>query len=296
VVLDYQLNANALGTDIFGTNRLAKVVYAGLNTSLQCLELASNGRALPELDEDGEPTGAETAVPLPDSLVNDDKAGDSILLGDDLPYAELKTYLVEGLMRNVLLRVATRQTALLLLPVARVLLHAKRPRASPDSIKAQLGADDVADTFQAATLSGTPKPGVVSYTTYSTVPLSTTAATSSPLLRLPPELISYILRVFTTLEPVALPPPPAHASTYTVTQPPQPTFASPLSETQFNRVLAIAQDRATLSGMTHRFPGNGAGRASPARGDARDQGRISLDTKWALLGVVGCMEYQRRAA
>ena len=199
-------------------------------------------------------------------------------------------------MRNVLLRVATRQTALLLLPVARVLLHAKRPRASPDDIKAQLGADAVADTFQAATLSGTPKPSIASYTTNSTLPLSPTAATSSPLLRLPPELISYILRVFTTLESVALPPPPAHASAYTVTQPPQPVFASPLSEAQFNRVLAIAQDGATLSGMTHRFPGNGAGRASPARGDARDQGRVSLDNKWALLGVVGCMEYQRRAA
>ena len=307
-----ELNANAFGTDVFGTNRLAKVVYAGLNTSLLRLEMAANDRILPVLDEDGEPTGAEIAVTVPDSLVAEANANrsssarrkvawdeekqdeDQVILGDELPFNEIKPILADALARNHILRESTRHTAIALLPVARVLLHATAPSTLPADVKAQL--QDVSETFQAASLGGSRDAATRNYT-YGEETSSARnpfAMTSSPILKLPPELVVHLLRVYTALEPIPLPPHPGRAASYVpMLQGHKPVFASSLSENQFNRIISLAQDRATLAGMTQRY--HTASPNGTQRRDSRDNGRISLHSPHAFLGVVGCLEYERRA-
>ena len=313
-----ELNANALGTDMFGTNRIAKVVYAGLNTSLLRLEMAANDRILPVLDEDGEPTGAEVEVQLPNSLANEANAQtpasrrraaweeeksneDEVILGDELPFNEIKPILADALARNHILRESTRHTALALLPVARVLLHASARQSYPEDIKSQLHG--MAETFGAATLQPSRNSAATSYT-YDHRTGSPAAAvrappmTTSPILKLPPELLIHLLRVYSALEPIPPPPHPGKAASYVPTlQGRKPSFASSLSENQFNRIVSLAMDRSTLTGMTQRYhtANGGSAYAIGQKRDSRDNGRISLHNAYAFLGVVGCLEYERRA-
>lgn len=306
-----ELNANALGTDIFGTNRLAKVVYAGLNTSLLRLELAANDRILPALDEDGEPTGAQVNVSVPDSLISEASGATArkkatweeatvsehqVILGDELPFNELKPILADALARNHILRESTRRTAIGLLPVARILLHAKARISTAEDIKSQIYS--VSETFEVASIRPNGKPSNYTYTQKSSSSVARPPMASPPILKLPPELLIHLLRVYSTLEPIPLPPHPGQAASHVpILRGRTPVFASSLSESQFNRVISLAQDRSTLAGMTQRYhSATPNGNTSTPRRDSRDNGRISLHSPFAFLGVVGCLEYERRKA
>lgn len=301
-----QLNANALGTDSLGVNRLAKVVYAGLNTSLLRLELAANDRQIPVLDEDGEPTGEVRTASAP-KLEEDEEEGEHrVIQGDDLPFTEIKPYLSDALAKNFVLRQATRHAALQLLPVARILCHARPVTPNVQEIKEAM--DEMVKNYAVASVLGThgtqiPKAdyavrsrpnGATNGSSISSQPKAATPpAGSCPLLALPPELITNILRAYTTIEPVPLPPNPSLASSYQPTQEAAPVFASALSDQQFARIIHLAEDRSTLKGYTQRYD-----RRSPTgdKKDSRSSGRVSLHDGNAFLSYVGCLEYERRPA
>lgn len=301
-----QLNANALGTDSFGVNRLAKVVYAGLNTSLLRLELAANDRQVPVLDEDGEPTGEMRSAPAPrleDEHVQNPE--DRVILGDDLPFPQIKPYLSDALAKNFVLRQATRHTALQLLPVARILCHARPVTPSVQDIKNEM--DEMVKNYAVATVLSKGTQAVKAEysmkhqtngrpvgSTSDTPPKASTPPTGScPLLSVPPEILTHILRAYTTLEPIPLPPNPSLAHVYQPTQEAAPVFASALSDQQFARILHLAEDRSTLKGYTRRYD-----RQSPTgdKKDSRSNGRVSLHDENAFLTYVGCLEYERRPA
>ena len=289
-----ELNANGFGTDAEGTNRIAKMVYAGLNTSLLRLEMAANDRIV--IDEIADhpalamaslsvsPTSTRSNSPLDKST----DAAKEILRGDELPWIQIKPFLDEALTRNHLLREATRHAALQLLPRARILLHAKA-RSVTQQIEEHL-TPTVYSSAQPVNATQTSK-SPINYQ-YTPSPNRAAASTSKPsLLTLPPEIITHILRSLASIDGVPLPPRPSQASSYDPAQPRNAIIASPLSEMQFTRILGLARDRSTLLGMTHRFH-DGNGHAQTKR-DSRDQGRVSLHDAASFLAIVGCKEYDR---
>jgi len=320
-VAHLELNANAFGTDSLGTNRIAKVVYAGLNTSLIRLELAANERSVVMFDEDGielPPTQQQQLSAVGNTPAEGQQGSrastangtqrqvDKVILGDDLPWKDVNEYLRKALLRNHVLQASTKHTALQLLPVARVLLHAKLPQISASAMQDQVYAAHYKErgggsTTASSCLQHDAGRAATDYTydgsSWSDSPARTrTGAMSSPLLRLPPELVRHVLRCYSALEPIPLPPHPRHASSYNPGQgqaatgaSTHPTFASPLSEAQFSRILALAQDRSTLSGMTQRYDG----RPRSSSSSARDKGRLSLHDARAFLDAVRCSEYER---
>lgn len=303
---------------------------------------------------------------------------EDVIEGDDLSFAEqVRPILSAALARNHILREATRHAALNLLPRARVLMHARRPRdLTASQIKRQVLVDggvqnpdhsgDHVATSSSQTIpiasasklrSSATTTNSYTYTTSPTPPFhSTTSSASlsssspipngnaknlspletnneqSPILKLPPELLLHILRCYTALEPVPLPPDPRRAKTYDPSLTTMTTatpnsnsssgrqvassssssssssstttiFASPLTENQMMRILTLAQDRMTLSGMTHRFDtrsyqssrgGFGGGGGGGMKRDSRDSGRVSLHDSASCLRVVGCLEYERQ--
>lgn len=288
-------------------NRLAKVVYAGLNTSLLRLELAANERQTAVLDEEGEPTGEVHTLPAP--RIEDEEtenSEDRVIIGDDLPFNQLKPYLSDALAKNYVLRQATRDTALQLLPVARILCHARPVAPSAQEIKDAM--DEVVKNYAVATdlTSGTQSASAkytlryrlsggrrnarkVEYMSKACNP----PAGSCPLLSLPSELIIHILRAYTTIEPVPLPPNPSLAHLYQPTQERAPVFASALSDQQFGRIIHLAEDRTTMQGYRKRYDRRSPG--GPKR-DSSSNGSISLNDEQAFLSYVGCLEYERRPA
>lgn len=313
--------------DSLGTNRIAKAVYSGLNTSLVRLELSANERHVIMFDIDGtelppavqggqqDERPQETTTPSGSgrgSNTESDSASpaDTVLLGDDLPWNKVKEHLSKALMRNHVLRESTRHSALALLPVARVLLHAKpASRLTPTEIQEQVLQYHNNDTAIPSTEDTRPN-AQYTYTQQqqqqhdgSTALPSETLhrGSTSPLLKLPDELVRYILRSYTALEPIPLPPHPRNAKTFNPTQtdpPNPPTFASPLSETQFNRILSLAHDRSSLSGMTQRFGATtgsltAAGQRKGSHSPRFHHGRVSLHDPRSFLWVVGCTDYER---
>lgn len=298
-----------MGTDSLGVNRIAKTVYAGLNTSLLRLELAANERQIAVLDVDGEPTGELRTLAAPQIEDDGEKSmsPDRVIYGDDLPFAQIKPFLSDALAKNYVLREATRHTAVQLLPVARVLCHAIAITPTSEEIKSTMDAM-VREYAMASVLPGKSHTPPNSYTTTSTTS-STTVSESNlrplkasvppqgtcPLLSLPPELVTQILRAYTTLEPVPLPPNPSLANVFNPCQATSPVFASALSEQQFRRILHLAQDRTTLKGYTHRYH-QGRNSLNGTTKDSRNHGRISLHNSAAFLEYVGCQEYERRSS
>ena len=258
-----------------------------MNTSLLRLELAANELQLANLDDEGEPSIQNLSLSPPFSK-NIPEPNDSVLQGDDLPFTQIKSILADALARNHIFREATRHSAVQLLPAARILLHAKMPHISVTEIRSQVEAD----LEQPAWLASSETPNVtpsINYT-YDSNLQKREAPNSTPLLRLPPELLTHVLRCYTALEAIPLPPNPSLANSYNPGQASTPIFASALSAAQFNRILILAQDRSTLSGMTHRFDT----RMTGLKRDTRDQGRVSLHDAASFLKVVGCLEYERR--
>lgn len=255
------------------------------------------------LDEEGEPTGEVRPAPAPRLESEIDDGQEKVIIGDDLPFAQIKPYLSDALAKNFVLRQATRHTALQLLPVARILSHAKPVTPSAKEIKEAM--DEMVKSYAVATVlptgSQAPKAEYAVKPTNHTLghrwkpTEQTKAATppvgSCPLLHLPPEILTNILRAYTTLEPVPLPPNPSFASTYQGTQEASPMFASALSDQQFARIMHLAADRSTLKGYTQRYY-----RRSPTgdKKDSRSNGRVSLHDGDAFLAYVGCLEYERR--
>lgn len=239
---------------------------------------------------------------LEDELEEDE---DRVIMGDDLPFAQIKPYLSDALAKNFVLRQATRHAALQLLPVARILSHARPVTPNVQEIKDAM--DEMVKNYAVATIltkgAQTPK---AEYSIKSHVngtlngknlspesKAATPPAGSCPLLKLPPELITNILRAYTTVEPIPLPPNPSLASSYQPTQEATPAFASALTDQQFARIIHLAEDRSTLNGYTQRYD-----RRSPTgdKKDSRSSGRVSLHNQFAFLSYVGCLEYERRPA
>lgn len=256
------------------------------------------------LDEDGDPTGEVRTLPAaPGEDENPENEADRVILGDDLPFAQIKPYLRDALAKNFVLRQATRHTALALLPVARILCHARVVTPSAQEIKDSM--DEMVKNYAIATdiakdTRPKPTPRYESAAHYryrenrranqSKTPIQYKAATpppgSCPLLNLPPEILTNILRAYTTIEPVPLPPNPSLAHLDQPTQERPPVFASALSDQHFARIIRLAEDRSTLRGYTQRYDSE--------RKDSRSSGRISLHDDDAFLEYVGCMEYERR--
>lgn len=295
----FELNANAFGTDARGTNRLAKVVYAGLNTSLLRLELAANDRSTdadgPVLDVNVGQLSLSPSHPISNGsdATKQQLDANAFLLGDELPYATIKPYLDSALLRNRVLRDATQHTALQLLPRARVLLHVRIRSINTAQIKEQVSGveaafdDAVAWVKNIGRKASKPKPNV---TVYKEAPDGKTP----PMLKLPPEVIIHILRCLSASDGIPLPPPPGQAKSFNPTQPCMPIMASALSEAQFTRILTLARDRSTLLGMTQRYH-NAGQQKGRSKKDSRDQGRLSLHDAASFLRVVACTDYERQA-
>ena len=253
--------------------------------SLLRLELAANERQIAVLNGDDVET-------LPLSLNGEPELSekdDNVVQGDDLPFTQIKPILADALARNHILREATRHSAKQLLLPARILLHAKAPLISVTEVRSQVESGFLQPTGIASLESGGVKPKA-NYEYRSEK--GTAPPGCTPLLRLPPELIAHILRCYTALEAIPLPPNPSTARSFNPGQATPPVFASALSESQFRRILALAQDRSTLSGMTHHFSAKTGG----LKRDSRDPGKVSLHDATSFLSIVKCQDYERRNA
>lgn len=260
-------------------------MYAGLNTSLVRLELAANQRLATIVNEDRDEVPAPSARPP----ATDADGEDAVIVGDSLPYhTQIKPILAEALARNRALQAVTAQTALKLLPVARVLLHATARRVSAQEIRQQVeDLNEIGEKTVAAAAPDRRKGTLVPQYTYSDTK-AFSGYTISPLLQLPPELVANILRVYSALEPIPLPPSPAEADSFDPLRIRSLVLASALSENQFMRVLAVAQDRRSLTQPVKPMLGSGS-----RGGNARP---VYLEDSKTFLHIVGCSKYERRAA
>lgn len=267
---------------MLGTNRIAKAVYAGPNTSLVRLELAASEWPATIINEHGDEVPAPPVRP-PATEVDGEEA---VLVGDSLPYeTDIKPILEEALARNRTLQALTPRTALKLLPVARVLLNARARRTSTQEVTQQIESLNVhaARKTGATVANRRSKFMVAPYAHSGRRPPS--AYSASPLLRLPPELVASILREYSALEPISLPPDPAEADAFDPLRSRPAVLASALSKSQFMRVLAIAQDRRSLTQPVKPISG-------PAHKGRKVQS-VYLKDSPTFLQVVGCSRYDR---
>jgi phosphoglycolate phosphatase-like HAD superfamily hydrolase len=248
-LLVLELNGNVMGKR--GVARLVKAVTSGRNTSLCELQVAAN--------EEDEGAVQEVAQLLANESTDEDQEEEEEEdVEPDKSGSEYTAELVAALERNQRLRLAVRKAALSLLPVARVLVNA-RPAPEPEqslplppaaaSSTSTMTMDDVFEQVdgrppwdaakaktQAQTQSQAPKP--------------------FPYNRLPPELKIHVLRAVGMLNPVPLPPTPPPRQPRSHPHHPHDRsqhphdhhqqLASPLTETQFLRILKHAADRSTL--------------------------------------------------
>lgn len=202
-----ELNGNYLND--FDTKRLARIVIDGRNTSLQILELSANAGERP----------LNTAA----YSESDEDEGDS--RPDRLSWSKA---LNEALQDNKQLQRAVQRTALQLLPIARILVHAKEPvlsaRVIRDQVEAISDSSSLAAPVRCLSISQSPTPQITPF----------------PFLRLPSELQTQIMRSLTRLMAISF---RSRIPQSLSSSGRNHAFVYPLTETQFLNVIAYASRR-----------------------------------------------------